>query len=45
MRTLLADARRGHAGLYWTAVVMTVLAVITAGLAMIDQRTLVGAPL
>jgi hypothetical protein len=45
MRTLLADARRGHAGLYWTAVAMTVLAVITAGLAMIDQRTLVGAPL
>jgi hypothetical protein len=45
MRTLLADARRGHAGLYWTAVAMTVLAVITAGLAMLDQRTLVGAPL
>jgi hypothetical protein len=45
MRTLLADARRGHAGLYWTAVAMAVLAVITAGLAMIDQRTLVGAPL
>jgi hypothetical protein len=45
MRTLLADARRGHAGLYWTAVAMTVLAVITAGLAMIDQRMLVGAPL
>jgi hypothetical protein len=45
MRTLLADARRGHAGLYWTAVAMTVLAVITAALAMIDQRTLVGAPM
>ena len=45
MRTVLADARRGHAGLYWLAGAMAVLAVVTAGLAVVDQRTLVGAPL
>jgi hypothetical protein len=45
MRTLLADARRGHAGLYWLAAGMAVLALVTAGLAVVDQRTLVGAPL
>ncbi len=45
MRTLLADARRGHPGLYWLAAGMAVLALVTAGLAAVDQRTLVGAPL
>jgi hypothetical protein len=45
MRTLLADARRGHPGLYWLAAGMAVLALVTAVLAVVDQRTLVGAPL
>ena len=45
MRTLLADARRGHPGLYWLAAGMALLALVTAGLAVVDQRTLVGAPL
>ena len=45
MRTVLADARRGHRGLYWLAAAMAALALITAGLALVDQRTLVGAPL
>ena len=45
MRTLLADARRGHSGLYWLAAGMAALALVTAGLALVDQRTLVGAPL
>src|SRR5512133_3705748 len=45
MRTLLADARRGHPGLYWLAAGMAILALVTAGLAVVDQRTLVGAPL
>jgi hypothetical protein len=45
MRTLLADARRGHPGLYWLAAGMAALALVTAGLAEVDQRTLVGAPL
>jgi hypothetical protein len=45
MRTLLADARRGHPGLYWLAAGMAALALVAAGLAVLDQRTLVGAPL
>ena len=45
MRTLLADARRGHSGLYWLAAGMAALALVTAGPALVDQRTLVGAPL
>ncbi|WP_143517278.1 hypothetical protein [Pseudonocardia sp. MH-G8] len=45
MRTVLADARRGHPGLYWLAVVMAALTLVTAVLAVIDQRTLLGAPL
>jgi hypothetical protein len=45
MRTVLADARRGHPGLYWLAVAMAVLTLATATLALIDQRTLLGAPL
>jgi hypothetical protein len=42
---VLADARRGHPGLYWLAVGMAALALVTAALAVVDQRTLVGAPL
>ena len=34
MRTLLADARRGHPGLYWLAAGMAALALVTAGLAV-----------
>jgi hypothetical protein len=45
MRTVLADARRGHPGLYWLAVTMAALTLVTAALAIIDQRTLLGAPL
>jgi hypothetical protein len=45
MRTMLADARRGHAGLFWFAAVMAALTVVTLGLSVVDQRTLVGAPL
>jgi hypothetical protein len=45
MRTVLADARRGHPGLYWLAVSMAVLTLVTVVLAVVDQRTLLGAPL
>jgi hypothetical protein len=45
MRTVLADARRGHPGLYGLTVAMAALALVTAVLALVDQRELVGAPL
>lgn len=45
MRTVLADARRGHPGLYWVTVAMAALALVTAVLAVVDQRELLGAPL
>jgi hypothetical protein len=45
MRTLLADARRGHSGLYWLAAGMAAFALVAVVLAVVDQRTLVGAPL
>jgi hypothetical protein len=45
MRTVLADARRGHPGLYWLAVAMAALTLVTVALAVVDQRTLLGAPL
>ncbi len=45
MRTVLADARRGHPGLYWLAVTMAALTLVTVALAVIDQRTLLGAPI
>ncbi len=45
MRTVLADARRGHPGLYGLTVAMVALALVTAVLALVDQRELVGAPL
>jgi hypothetical protein len=45
MDTLLGTARRGHPGLFWTAVAMTALAMAFLVLAVVDQRELVGAPL
>jgi hypothetical protein len=45
MRTVLADARRGHPGLYGLTVAMAALALVTAFLAVVDQRELLGAPL
>jgi len=45
MRTVLADARRGHPGLYGLAVAMAALSVVTVVLAAVDQRELLGAPL
>lgn len=45
MTAVLSDARRGHPGLYWYAVAMAVAAVVLALLAVVDQRTLLGAPL
>jgi hypothetical protein len=45
MRTVLADARRGHPGLYALTIAMTALALVTAVLAVVDQRELLGAPL
>jgi hypothetical protein len=45
MNAVLTDARRGHAGLFWMAVGCAALAVVIVGLAVIDQRTLLGAPL
>jgi hypothetical protein len=45
MRRVLADARRGHPGLYWLAVAMAALSVLTAVLVVADPRVLLGAPL
>jgi hypothetical protein len=45
MRTVLDTARRGHAGLYWTALAMTALAAAFVVLALVDPRELLGAPL
>jgi hypothetical protein len=45
MNAVVAGARRGHAGLYWFAVAMAALTLVTAVLAVVDQRTLLGAPL
>jgi hypothetical protein len=45
MRTVLADARRGHPGLYGLTIAMAALALVTAVLAVVDQRELLGAPL
>jgi hypothetical protein len=45
MRTVLADARRGHPGLYGLTLAMAALALVTAVLAVVDQRELLGAPL
>jgi hypothetical protein len=45
MRTILADARRGHAGLYGLAVASAALVPILLVLAAVDDRVLLGAPL
>lgn len=45
MTTALADARRGHRGLFAFAVAMSVLVPVLAVLAMVDHRVLLGAPL
>ncbi len=45
MNAVFLDARRGHPGLYWFAVSMVALTIVLAGLAVVDQRTLLGAPL
>lgn len=42
---MLTDARRGHPGLSWLAAGMAALALVTAVLAVVDPRTLVGAPI
>ena len=45
MRTILADARRGHAGLYGLAVASAALVPVLLVLAAVDDRVLLGAPL
>lgn len=45
MHTVLADARRGHRGLFWFAVAMAALTAVLVGAAVLDGRTLLGAPL
>jgi hypothetical protein len=45
MTAVLTAARRGHPGLYWFAITMTASAVVLAGVAALDHRTLLGAPL
>lgn len=44
MTTVLADARRGHRGLFGFAVAMAVLVPVLAVLAAVDDRVLLGAP-
>jgi hypothetical protein len=45
MTTALADARRGHRGLFAFAVAMAALTPVLAVLALVDDRVLLGAPL
>lgn len=45
MNTVLADARRGHPGLYWFAIGMAALAAVLLVAALVDDRVLLGAPL
>ena len=45
MTAVLTAARRGHPGLYRFAIAMTALSVVLVGLAAVDHRTLLGAPL
>ena len=45
MTIALADARRGHRGLFWFAVAMAVLVPVLAVLVVVDDRVLLGAPL
>jgi hypothetical protein len=44
MTAVLADARRGHRGLFGFAVAMAVLVPVLAMLAVVDDRVLLGAP-
>jgi hypothetical protein len=45
MTTALADARRGHPGLFAFGVAMAALTPVLAALAVVDDRVLLGAPL
>ncbi|HEX2299735.1 MAG TPA: hypothetical protein VHH34_14680, partial [Pseudonocardiaceae bacterium] len=45
VREVLTDARRGHAGLFWFSAMMAGLAVVLIAAAVLDHRTLLGAPL
>jgi hypothetical protein len=45
MNSVLADARRGHPGLYAFAVAMAALVPVLAALAVVDHRVLLGAQL
>jgi hypothetical protein len=45
MITFIADARRGHRGLFGFAVAMAVLVPVLGVLAVVDDRVLLGAPL
>ncbi|MCY7342940.1 MAG: hypothetical protein LH603_14145 [Pseudonocardia sp.] len=45
MNAVLTDARRGHPGLYWFAVAMAGLATVLVVASIVDQRTVLGAPL
>src|SRR5918997_4594369 len=45
MDTVLADARRGHRGLFAVTVAMAALVPVLAVLAVVDDRVLLGAPL
>jgi hypothetical protein len=45
MTTALADARRGHRGLFAFAGAMAALTPVLAILALVDERVLLGAPL
>lgn len=42
MTAILADARRGHPGLFWFAAACATLTVVLAGLAVVDPRTVLG---
>jgi hypothetical protein len=45
MTTALADARRGHPGLFWFAAAMAALTPVLVVTALVDDRMLLGAPL
>lgn len=45
VREVLADARRGHRGLFWFSATMAGLACVLVVAAVLDHRTLLGAPL
>lgn len=45
VREVLTDARRGHRGLFWFSATMAALAGVLVVAAVLDHRTLLGAPL